>query len=69
MNFCRDCKHIALPNYGDFEYAKCTRSSKGFDPVSGAELGPYYCSSERGGGNDNDCGKEGRFFEPKAVAA
>lgn len=68
--FCKDCKHCVIEN-GKLEYAKCTASVKhdfhGDYLVDGVKREPdlWFCATVRKSADANDCGLDGKKFEPK----
>jgi hypothetical protein len=62
MKFCVDCKNLIVNHrsHGRISYF-CGRKEL-LDPVTKRTIGEQ-CSDQRA--NENGCGKEGKYFEPK----
>jgi len=63
-NYCRDCKHIRIPEDTGIDFAKCAASRPDvIDPVTGDERGGIkdYCQIQRREGEK--CGPNGTNFE------
>ena len=72
IKLCKDCK-FAKRNLTDFilflgsyRFAKCNHPSAMINPnsdyyVTGGSSDYYFCSTQRA----YDCGKQGKYFEPK----
>ena len=68
MKLCKDCNWVKRDWMFGWEFAKC-KNPKSYtfsaDLVSGGEHHGY-CSIERANyGTLNNCGPEGKYFEPK----
>lgn len=79
MKLCKDCKYFyestdfvySYPN--NIKYGKCSYKEQNelYDPVTGEKKEPYmYASVQRSFPNflafiARECGKTGRYFEPK----
>lgn len=66
---CKDCKHCEPVEYSflffksvDYKYSKCLRDGA-IDLVTGK--GGRFCSMEREYDLDQNCKKEGKYWEPK----
>jgi len=62
MNLCIDCKFVTVSWWGKiftgYEFSKC---KKVISPVDGTPK--YYCQIQRK--FQDDCGDEGKWFEPR----